>query len=111
MKTIPPKALVAATQHVLRAVDNPVRLRILAILYLERKAMAYNEIAQRIDKTDNSAVAHHLKVLVGAALVGNHLQRVEGQIRSCYSISESGADWLRRIGLEGREPMRILAGN
>jgi DNA-binding IclR family transcriptional regulator len=108
MKHIPPKAEVRATQFVIRAIDHPLRQRILALLYREKRKLAYNEIAELLGAKDNSLIARHLKVLVGAALVGNHLERGEGRLRSLYFLSESGAAWLRKVDLASPARAKIL---
>ncbi len=108
MKRIPPKAELKAAQRIITAIDHPLRQRILVLLYRERRKLAYNEIAELLGSKDNSLIARHLKVLVGAALVGNYLERAEGRMRSMYFISESGAAWLRKVGFTSPERARIL---
>ena len=110
MPVPPPRALLLATQRALRAMDHPVRQRILALLFERRRALAYNEIAAQLGISDSSAIAHHLRALTGAALVGNHLLRVDGKIRSVYSISDSGVSWMKRVGLSEPEGLKILIG-
>ena len=70
--------------------------------------MAYNEIAEALGIEDNSGIAHHIRVLVGAALVGNQLERVDGRIRSVYFLSQAGKGWLKKAGLSEPERLRLL---
>jgi len=108
MSQVPHKAAVLAAQQAIEALDHPIRQRILALLYRDRAEMAYGDIAKALKIEDNSAIAHHLKVLVGAALVGNQLKRTEGRIRSLYFISDAGALWLEKTGLDAPEQVRVL---
>ena len=108
MKRIPPKAQLMATQAIIRALDHPLRQRILVLLHREGRTMAYNEIAEVLGASDNSLIARHLKVLVGAALVGNHLERREGRLRSLYFLSDSGRGWLRKVELASPDQGRAL---
>jgi len=108
MGKVPPKAAVLAAQQAIGALDHPVRQRILALLYRDRGELAYSQVAEALGLEDTSAIAHHLKVLVGAALVGNHLRRVDGRIKSLYFISDSGVDWFDRVDLGSPERVRVL---
>lgn len=108
MRKVPPKAAVLAAQQAIGALDHPVRQRILALLYRDRGEHAYSQIAQGLGLSDTSAIAHHLKVLVGAALVGNHLRRVDGRISSLYFISDAGIDWFERAKLGDPERVQVL---
>lgn len=108
MSRVPPKAAVLAAQRAIEALDHPLRQRILALLYDGRGELAYGDIAEGLAIRDNSAIAHHLKVLVGAALVGNQLRRVDGRIKSLYFISDAGAAWLEKTGLAAPERVRVL---
>ena len=108
MKRTPARAEVLAIQDTIAALDHPIRQRVLALLYREASPRAYNEIAQRLGIDDSSAIAHHLKVLVGAALVGNELTRVNGRIKSLYFITKSGGAWLDKAGLAEPERIRVL---
>jgi predicted ArsR family transcriptional regulator len=108
MSKVPPKAAVKAAQQAIRALDHPVRQRILVLLYREQGKLAYDDIAKGLGISDNSAIAHHLKILVGAALAGNQLERVGGRIRSLYFISDAGAAWLGKAGLDAPERVKVL---
>ena len=108
MKRIPPKAELRATQHAIRALDHPIRQRILGLLLIEGNKVSYSDIVERLTISDTSAIAHHLKVLVGAALVGNTLERVGGRMGSLYFITELGEEWLSRVGFASPERARIL---
>lgn len=108
MRRIPPKAQLKATQHIIRALDHPLRQQILVLLHREKRTMAYSEISQGLRTEDNSLIARHLKVLVGAALVGNRLERGEGRLRSLYFLSDSGAAWLRKVDLDAPEQAGAL---
>jgi predicted ArsR family transcriptional regulator len=108
MSKVPPKAAVKAAQQAIRALDHPVRQRILVLLYRERQKLAYRDIAKGLFISDTSAIAHHLKVLVGAALVGNQLERMDGRIHSLYFISDSGIAWLAKAGLDAPERMKVI---
>jgi len=108
MGKVSPKAAVKAAQHAIRALDHPVRQRILVLLYRERRKLAYGDIAKSLGIADTSAIAHHLKVLVGAALAGNQLERVDGRIHSLYFISDAGVAWLGKAGLDVPERVNVL---
>src|SRR5439155_2999817 len=58
--------LVAVTPEQLKALGDPLRLRI-CDLVLER-AMSVNELAARVDRPAGS-VAHHVRVLVAAGML------------------------------------------
>ncbi|HKZ59634.1 MAG TPA: helix-turn-helix domain-containing protein [Candidatus Thermoplasmatota archaeon] len=108
MSKVPPKAAVRAAQQAIQALDHPLRQRILVLLHRDRAKLAYGEISKGLGLPDNSLIAHHLKVLVGAALVGNQLERIGGRIHSLYFISDSGAAWLSKAGLDAPDRVRVL---
>ncbi|HEX9710394.1 MAG TPA: helix-turn-helix domain-containing protein [Candidatus Thermoplasmatota archaeon] len=87
------------TVGAIEASAHPLRRGILGLLAEEPGGLAYGEIARRLGLRDRSALAHHLKVVVGSALVGNELERQDGVIRSVYFLSEWGREWMGRTGL------------
>jgi len=108
MRRSPPGAALRASRAVLRALDNDLRLRILALLYQEREGLPYSEIATRLGLEDNSGLARHLDLLVGAVVVANEVSRMAGKIRSVYFITEWGIESLEGVGLGDPEVLDEL---
>jgi len=94
----------------IEASSHTTRRRVLALLAEEPDGLAYGEIAAKLGIRDQSAIAHHVRVLVGSALVGNILQRREAKIRSFYFLSEWGRDWLEMTGMGRQESRDIILG-
>jgi len=109
MKRVPARAEVRATQQAIRALDHPLRQRVLVLLHRERRSVSYTDISKLLGVKDTSQIARHLKVLVGAALVGNFLERGEGgRLASVYFLTEKGTAWLRKVEFTSPERARAL---
>ena len=95
-------------QYSLAALDNPLRQRILAVLFKERGPLTFTEVARRLGVAEDSSVSFHLNRLTGPMLVSNYLQRTPGGIRSIYEITDEGLLWMRKVGLTKREVLKAL---
>jgi predicted ArsR family transcriptional regulator len=104
----PPGAELRGIQFTIAALDNPIRLRILAVLFQERGPMTFTEVARRLGVADDSSISFHLNRLTGPVLVTNYLQKTPGGIRSIYTISEEGVRWMKALGLTQRDVLKAL---
>ena len=104
----PPGAELQAIQYTIAALDNPLRQRILAVLFQQRGPMTFTEVARRLEVADDSSVSFHLNRLTGPMLVTNYLQRTPGGIRSNYTISDEGVRWMKAMGLTRRDVLKSL---
>lgn len=104
----PPGTKLRGIQYTIAALDNPIRLRILAVLFQERGPMTFTEVARRLGVADDSSVSFHLNRLTGPMLVTNYLQKTPGGIRSIYTISDEGVRWMKALGLTQRGVLKGL---
>jgi DNA-binding transcriptional ArsR family regulator len=105
---IAPAAALEATRGALEGMGHPTRQRILALLMGEPKGLPYGEIARRLGFEEPSSIDQHLKVLTGAILVANLVGRVNGRIRSIYSITDWGKEWMERCEFTDPEQLKLL---
>ncbi len=107
---VPPAAALETTREVLEALNHPTRQRILALLLGQPAGLPYGEIASRLGFAEPSSIDQHLKGLCAAVLVANYVGRIDGRIRSIYTISDWGKEWMDRCGFSDPEQRRLILG-